>query len=200
MLAMHFFGFVFMLIPQTAPLFISLTPLNLIISAFFLLLWHEDFDRKFIYFALSAFSIGFFVEWLGVHTGLIFGKYEYGKTLGFAIDGIPLMIGVNWFVLTYCSNQFAQNFVTKKYSPFAAAAIMTFLDVFIEPTAIRFDMWHWYGKMPPLQNYIAWFFVSLLISFLFQIWVSKQKNHFAMLLLAAQFLFFLGFYVYYSIC
>jgi putative membrane protein len=45
---------------------------------------------------------GFFIEAIGVNTGLIFGNYVYKTTLGWKFLETPLIIGVNWILLT-CS-------------------------------------------------------------------------------------------------
>jgi putative membrane protein len=190
MLLMHFCGLIGMLYPPVSAWFVALTPLNLICSVFFLILRHEKRNQNFWIFALLAFSIGFGTEWLGVHTGLIFGQYAYGKTLGWAIDGIPLLIGVNWFMLSYSTNVIAEEVFPARVRPFAAAAMMTGADFLIEPGAIRFDMWHWYGAMPPLQNYAAWFVVSFVIALLYGKLMAGTKNFYAKCLFAAQTAFF----------
>ena len=39
-------------------------------------------------------------EFLGVNYGYIFGNYAYGSNLGYKIGGVPVMICVNWVILT----------------------------------------------------------------------------------------------------
>jgi putative membrane protein len=36
------------------------------------------------------------LEVVGVKTGLIFGEYKYGSTLGIKLFEVPLIIGFNW--------------------------------------------------------------------------------------------------------
>jgi len=53
--------------------------------------------KKIILFTL-CFWTGMAVEWIGVHTGSLFGDYYYGINMGFKLDGIPYLIGSNWAV------------------------------------------------------------------------------------------------------
>ena len=40
---------------------------------------------------------------------------------------------------------------------------MVLLDLIIEPVAINFSFWSWQNVFVPTQNYIMWFFVSLVM-------------------------------------
>lgn len=141
-----------------------------------------------------CFLIGLFSEILGVQTGLVFGEYSYGKVLGPKILGTPLVIGVNWLMLVYCSSV-SINYLLQKDSPFIkallAAAAMVALDFLIEPVAIKYGFWSWGGEEIPLQNYLAWFAIALVLCFLFQKMIGKKKNKVALALFIMQFLFFL---------
>ena len=46
-------------------------------------------------------------EILGVNYGLIFGDYIYLDNLGYKVFGVPVIIGVNWIILTYISGSFS---------------------------------------------------------------------------------------------
>ena len=43
---------------------------------------------------------------------------------------------------------------------------MVLLDLMIEPVAIRLDFWHWQAEVIPLQNYLMWFLVALLMNWI----------------------------------
>ena len=47
-------------------------------------------------FISIAFLWGLLAEIIGVQTGILFGSYAYGETLGLKIFGAPLVIGLNW--------------------------------------------------------------------------------------------------------
>ena len=98
-----------------APFFAALTPFNLLLSALLLVYTQEEKSKSFFLFVLICFIVGFFVEWLGVNYGVLFGSYEYGQVLGLKFKNIPIIIGVNWFIIIYCcgvSVQFVLNIYT----------------------------------------------------------------------------------------
>lgn len=188
---MYLAGIIGLNTPLLSPYFRLLTPYNLLASLALLLVFHTDWRRSFVYYCLLAFSVGFLVEVAGVHTGLVFGAYAYGPTLGFKVAEVPLVIGTNWLMLTYLCGNLADRLpggILLKV--LVAAALMTLLDVLIEPVAIRLDFWQWQEATIPLQNYVAWYAVSAALFFVFFSLPFKKTNTVAPLLLALQFLFF----------
>jgi uncharacterized membrane protein len=171
-------------------LFLQLTPLNLIVTIGFTLLFHPSWSKKFIQSGLMVLLFGFFVEVIGVKTGWIFGNYWYGTTLGFQLTEVPVLIGVNWFLLVYIISAVFNK--TKNIFLFAgiAAAVMTLLDVFIEPVAIKLDFWQWQNNVIPFQNYVAWYLISFLLFLFFRRVNGAIQNRIAIIVLAIQFLFF----------
>ncbi|MDX2135166.1 MAG: carotenoid biosynthesis protein [Saprospiraceae bacterium] len=178
-------------------LFLLLTPFNLLLS-FGILLWnHFPRNAGLWGYVAGAWAVGYFAEVAGVSTGVIFGEYAYGDVFGWKILETPLLIGVNWAMLVYIACE-----TTSRYLPIhwpvgikwgIASLLPVLLDVLIEPVAIRTGMWHWYGKMPPLQNYLGWYAVSLLMSALYFRFIGQaNRNPVASLLLLMQLLFFLG--------
>ncbi len=176
------------------PQFIYLTPVNLLFSTILVLLNHGSWKAVHILFLILCFFIGFFSEVLGVQTGMIFGEYAYGEVLGLKLWGTPLMIGVNWLMLVYCACATINQLTTKSpdwLKALLAAGAMVILDFLIEPVAIEYGFWNWGGNEVPLQNYLAWFIIALVLCFLFQKMVGKRKNKVAVVLFFLQFLFFL---------
>lgn len=113
--------------------------------------------------AVLTYVLTFFLEALGTHTGWIFGAYTYGEGLGPRLFSVPLVIGFNWTVVVLgCGSLFAT--VSQRWlrPPLTALACVAF-DVILEPLAMdpRMDYWFWEGGMVPLQNYLAWFWISL---------------------------------------
>jgi putative membrane protein len=70
-LAFHISGFIAIGLFES-PLFISLTPLNLMVSAALIFWTQEKINGPFLVFCLAAYLIGFFSEWVGVNTGKLF--------------------------------------------------------------------------------------------------------------------------------
>ncbi|GHB54220.1 hypothetical protein GCM10007390_03970 [Persicitalea jodogahamensis] len=188
---MYLAGLIGLNVPASAPLFQLLTPLNLVASLILLLLFHTDFRLSFWAYCIVAFTVGFLVEVAGVHTGVIFGEYAYGKALGFKIAEVPLVIGTNWLMLSYlCGSVINRLSLPLLAKVLLAAGLMTLLDFVIEPIAIRLDFWQWQAGAIPLQNYLAWYGISALLFFLFYKLPFRKENSLAPLLLVLQFLFF----------
>lgn len=143
--------------------FLSLSFFNLLLSFIVLLLAHKKHTINFYVFILSAFTIGMSAEWIGVHTGLLFGNYSYGQNLGPLWWGVPPIIGINWAMLTIISASCVASLHLKWYfKAFLGALLMLVLDFLIEPVAIQSDYWTWYGEIP-IYNYLTWFLIALLL-------------------------------------
>jgi bisanhydrobacterioruberin hydratase len=177
--------------PLTFSLFQKLVPLNLIISTVILFLFHPKWDiRQVAVFFVLALS-GLVVEMVGTHTGLIFGSYTYGNSLGLKILSTPLLIGVNWLVLVYCVHAILPQERQKWFYPFIGAALLVAFDYVMEPVAIATDMWSWAGESIPVKNYLAWYALALILLFVLRFAGIRYKNAVAGWLLVIQFLFFL---------
>ncbi len=171
-------------------LFLKLTPLNLTVTAFFLLLFHKKWNTVFIGSSICIALVGFFVEVLGVRTGNIFGTYYYGENLGFKILEVPVVIGLNWLLLIYAISGSLSKIRSTFLFALIAAGIMTLLDFFIEPIAIKLDFWQWNKDVIPLQNYIAWYLISGLLFYAYRELNGAIENKFSYVVLLIQFLFF----------
>ncbi len=186
-------GIVGILVPATRNLFISLTPFSLLLSLTLLFLFHHPYSRRFWLGSLLIFSLGFLIEVLGVRTGILFGAYLYGETLGIKLMHTPLMIGVNWLMLIYCTTYIAGKYVEPLYyRSILAASLMVVYDFALEPAAIRLDMWSWTGVAVPLQNYVAWFIIAFGLSYLAgRLQMVPRENKLALPLFFIQLLFFI---------
>jgi len=173
--------------------FVLLTPFNLIVSASLLIWTDNQWTKKKTYLALLAFFVGLFAEIIGVNTGLIFGNYTYGQTLGLQIGHVPLIIGVNWFMLVYASAAVINQFFEKWHwsiKAISSALLMVGLDIFIEPVAMEYDFWNWENGIIPIQNFVGWFVISLCLLAVTH-YFELIKNKIAIILFIAQLLFFI---------
>ncbi|WP_051113364.1 carotenoid biosynthesis protein [Lunatimonas lonarensis] len=187
----HVVGIVGLYLEVSRPLFQLLTPFHLLMCAGILLYFHTDWSRSFWMFLLASFGIGMIAEIVGVQTGLLFGDYSYGPVLGLKLAGVPLIIGINWFILAYASGQLAANWIKSPLIAAAAASLlMVVLDFVIEPVAITLDFWNWQGGEIPLGNYIGWFLVAFLIQLIYQNLPLVRENQISTYLLLNLFLFF----------
>lgn len=163
--------------PDLRELFIALTPFNLAASAAIVLGFQKKWKRKFVIFLLSIFVAGMLVEIIGVNTGFPFGDYEYGETLGIKMFGVPLLIGVNWVMLIYCTGVIGRKIpVPKIAKAFIGAVLMVIMDVALEPVAIEYDFWNWAGSEVPISNYVAWFVISFMMLIAFHLERFRKSN------------------------
>ena len=196
--------------------FLSLTWLNLCLMGLLLIWTHPNKSFDFWRFLFLCFVIGFGSELIGVKTGLLFGEYKYGKILGPNFFGVPLLIGIQWFVTTYSSGNLIFHFysgILKRFSQneigsdepskriltygliIDAAILATFFDWILEPVAVKLGYWQWLPEDEiPVYNYVCWFLISCILQLFF--FLDKDKiskpNNFAIHLLFIQFLFFLS--------
>lgn len=188
----HLIGLIGFYSPLLQPLFYQLVPWHLLVMLVIIGYSHRTMNQDFWVFTSMIFIIGFAAEWVGVHKGWLFGSYTYGETLGTKIDGIPLTIGVVWFLLIYSTGVLMQ-YSRIKYvllRVIIGAGILVGLDKLIEPIAVRFDYWHWANNIIPDKNYICWFFLSIFMLLIFEIFRFKRQSIVGIALLAAQFIFF----------
>jgi putative membrane protein len=180
--------------------FIVKTPLNLLVIFTLLMLNFPVKTGKAIGITVLFFSAGFLVEWIGVHYGFLFGEYTYDENLGFKIDGIPPLIGINWVILTLSTAAIAQRFLSNVWLRAAlGSALMVVLDFFIEPAAPLFDFWHWTIGHAPLQNFIAWFGVAFLLQIIYAFSKIKGAFRFSLHIYGTQMAFFVYFYFYHGL-
>jgi putative membrane protein len=173
------------------PLFQFLTPFGMLAATILLLAFHEPRNLKStIAFAAIAIS-GFVVELIGVNTGILFGTYEYGPTLGLKIWNTPLTIGLNWLVLVYCVASLLRPIRDNWYFPVAGAMAMVAFDWIMEPVAVVTQMWSWLDDQIPMKNYLDWFLVSGVLFLIIRIFKVELNNRLAGWLLLMQAVFFL---------
>ena len=191
LIAFYISGIVGILTKNQTIDFLSLTPLNLLVNATLLLLNHQKgTNKQWLVFLIIA-VIGYFIEVIGVTTGVIFGDYFYKTTLGWKLFETPLIIGVNWMLLTYgVVYTIGVKIKNTIGIAFASAFVLVALDILIEPVAIKYDFWIWKQAIVPFKNYIAWFFISFILCYIVAHYKSVSKNNFAPYLLVMQFIFF----------
>ncbi|HKK09904.1 MAG TPA: carotenoid biosynthesis protein [Bacteroidales bacterium] len=179
-------------LPASRELFQTLTPLNLLMMSGILFVFHRPWNGKTIALFAGIALAGFFAELAGVQTGLVFGDYGYGQTLGLQISGTPLLIGINWLILIYMVFHLLQDLqMHRTLKILLGALIMVSYDLLLEPVAIQLDFWNWQGGAIPLQNYVAWFAISVVFLSLLSLSSYRSENKVSNILLGSQFSFFL---------
>lgn len=170
--------------------FISATPLNLSIN-FILLLLNCNGHKLFFPMVIIGFLTGMITEILGVQFGWIFGDYQYLDALGYKVLGVPVLIGVNWALLSVITGAIAQQFYENIIMRIIiGVALMLFLDLLIEPIAPMLDFWVFEGGEAPLQNYIGWAAVAFFLQFIFHFFKISVEGWFPHQLYLLQIIFF----------
>ncbi|MBX3254797.1 MAG: carotenoid biosynthesis protein [Chitinophagaceae bacterium] len=189
--------------------FASLTSLNMLVMLVLVCWTQEQKNTTFYFFALICYAVGFWAEAAGVRSGVLFGNYSYGSSLGPKVKSVPALIGINWFVVIYCCGT-AMNLLQQKirsrlepgalssFTRWSRASIVidgallaVLFDWIMEPVAVALNFWQWEDGTIPLLNYITWFAVSVLLMFIFSLLRFNKANVFAVYLLLIQFMFFL---------
>lgn len=187
------------IIPQTRQLILVFTPALLLITSILLFLNHTSWNlRNIIVFTLIYVS-GFAIEWIGTNTGWPFGIYNYGQILGPTIGNTPILIGINWLVLTYCSNSITNLFkVNKIFKIIISSGFMVLFDLVMETVAISTGMWTWNAKTPPLENFISWFVISMIFQSIIEYLKIQTTNQIAKSIFIIQWLFFSILSIYFT--
>ncbi|MDB4752303.1 carotenoid biosynthesis protein [Winogradskyella sp.] len=150
-------GMTGILSPDYSDWFLSMSPINLLLTFIIILVNIDNFKWHIVIAVAIPFSLGFIVEALGVNYGLIFGNYSYGENLGQKFIGVPIIICVNWALLTMSTADIARLFFKNIIATsLIGALLMTGLDFVIEVSAPRFDYWEFENGHVPLQNYFGW--------------------------------------------
>ena len=208
-LLFHISGLIGILFTPYKMWFIENTWLNLLLMAALIILTHPAKDKRFFIFFIITLIAGFAVEILGVNTGFIFGTYSYGNILGIKLFNVPLIIGINWFIIIYCTGMMTQvyeNYMLRKINEkgitvntamksasfiIDATFLVLMFDWIMEPVAVKLGYWQWPGNMIPMYNYISWIIISGGLLTVFRKLNNNKRNIFAVHLFIIQVLFFL---------
>ncbi|MDT8400533.1 MAG: carotenoid biosynthesis protein [Bacteroidales bacterium] len=176
-LSWYLIGFAGFAISYTYDIFRQLISLSILLSVTLLLLYHRNWSIKFLISAFTVMAGGWLIELIGTGTGFPFGHYRYTDLLIPLVAGVPLILGLNWLLLVYCT------FIISSYIPaprslqaLAGALMMTGYDLLLEPFAIHTGMWIWEGDKVPLSNYISWFVLSFVFIRIMFINPPEKKN------------------------
>ncbi|ADZ09135.1 protein of unknown function DUF422 [Methanobacterium lacus] len=171
-------------------------------TAFGLVLIHSSLslgNRKTIVFFIIALIIGLVSELLAVKYGYL-GRYYYNPELRpFFFGMVPIMSVFSWATIIYLSYTIS-NLMLKagikkpdlkgnklhwliliillsSISGFVATSI----DMILDPVVVAGQGWIWIDGGPyygiPINNFVGWFFVTFIATFLFRLYESvKPKN------------------------
>ena len=171
--------------------FLAFTPINLFISFVLLFINQVQLEKSELNATLIIFFVGMISEILGVNYGLIFGDYVYLDNLGFKVLGVPVLIGVNWIILTFITGSMSSYIIKNKYiAALTGAILMILLDLIIEPVAPLLGFWIFDLPTVPLQNYIGWFVIGLTTQYIYHFNIERKEYSFSINLLLVNSIFF----------
>lgn len=193
LLLFHTTGFLGLAFSKDPAFYLQFVPLNLLLTAVLLFAFQRDRGFAFIGFCITTMAVGFFVEVVGIQTGKLFGIYSYGATLGPKWLNVPLLIGLNWLMLTYMAGILARHLPVGGFvRALVATLLLVGMDICLEPVAVQYDFWTWAYDVIPLQNFKGWFAVSLILQVYFNRTDFEKRNPLVPFVYLLQLLFFFG--------
>ncbi len=143
----------------------------------------------FIYFLFIAI-ITYFIEFIGVNSAYIFGRFSFTSKLIPNIYGVPLSVPFIWIISILSSLGIIQKFTKinlRLVSNIKKSLIIGFLisvfDYFLEMSVKHTLFWTWQIGIVPFQNYLAWFIFGSIFSYigfkyqLFDVRLPKIVSH-----------------------
>lgn len=121
---------------------------------------------------LVAGGLGFLAESVGVATGVPFGHYAYGDTLGPELAGVPLVIPLAWVMMAWPAFLVGIRLARGRWARvLVSAAALASWDLFLDPQMVDAGHWRWFDPSPalpwvpdvPLTNYAGWAVVATLL-------------------------------------
>ena len=174
LLILYGVGIVSLMVNDLRNVVLPLSPYTLLLS-FLILMNSYRWKSPVVWVAILVFLLGFTAEWVGVQKGWLFGVYHYGSNLGPKLAGVPLIIGINWAMLTLATGAAAASMLKNRWAIVVVASLlMTGLDYLMEPVAVENGYWYWKDGKIPLYNYVCWFLVALLAQGI-NVGISKAK-------------------------
>jgi uncharacterized membrane protein len=145
--------------------------------------------KRSIIFVFLAMGVGWFMETLGLMTGVVFGgHYEYSSSF-LKIGLVPLAVVIYWVIFIYMGYSITSSFLYWLQKPKPARSgkgkwwalillilldgwFITAIDLFMDPIQVKLGSWQWlegghyFGV--PVGNFIGWFLVSIMVSGIFR--------------------------------
>ncbi len=142
-------------------------------------------------------AIGFMGEYLGVHTGKVFGDYFYNsnpKVNGFLVGGVPPLVTMSYISMGYACYMMSR-IILGAYGkitgwlmaavPLLAALFMVVWDLSFDPMSATVNhLWFWekggayFGE--PFHNFTGWFMVTgtfFVLITLYLYFFAKSKDY-----------------------
>ena len=119
-------------------------------------------------FCLVSIGTGLLAESVGVASGLPFGDYVYGDSLGWRLLGVPVVVPLAWAMFAYPCLLVGQRL---GHPVLAGAWALASWDVFLDPQMVAAGHWRWLHvthHLPgvarvPVSNFLGWALVATVL-------------------------------------
>jgi uncharacterized membrane protein len=137
---------------------------------------------------LVSGGAGLLAESVGVRTGLPFGHYQYGSTLGPKVLDVPALVPLAWTMMAYpclllgrrlarasdrrrLAGRGRAGRASAAVTISAGALTLASWDLFLDPQMVAAGHWTWVDPTPalpgvpgvPLTNYLGWMLVATVV-------------------------------------
>ncbi|HSK95648.1 MAG TPA: carotenoid biosynthesis protein, partial [Euzebyales bacterium] len=94
---------------------------------------------------------GLLIEAVGVSTGVPFGQYRYGDSLGVAVLGVPVVVALAWMMMAYPAYTVSEVLDGGRMRrALAGGWALAAWDLFLDPQMVREGHWQWRDTGPDL--------------------------------------------------
>lgn len=179
---------------QYRAIFESVVWINMLLSFVVVAAMYRSWPGVHMIYISIALAVGMTSEIIGVQRGWLFGDYFYEGIEGPCILGVPLVIGLNWVLLSICTGTLVAALFHHAWARVLfATLLMVGIDVLLERFAIAHRLWVWErGGVPPLMNYATWAAVALVLQCLYVALWRDQGNKVAVVYLMVLTVFLLA--------
>jgi putative membrane protein len=180
--------------PHQQTWYLYYTPYFILLNVILLLIYQKEWNKSNLYFGASAIVLGFVVEVLAVQTASLYGSYNFGKTLGFRVLGVPLIMPIYWFLSALSTACLVNKLPLKNpwvLSTFGAL-LMVFLTGIIHQVASALDFWSISSSNSLIRLSLVWFLVGFALQYLFIRLKASAKNPMAIYVYGGLLIFFVG--------
>lgn len=193
---------------SSSPNFFRDSSIYNLLLIFLFMMWNEyKIGSRYVTSLLVAFSVGLLFEVIGLNTNIFESRIQYSDLLGLKVFHVPLIIGLNWFKIIYCSyvgSIFLSQLISEHtkgtlqsafQKPLVYAIVAAFITVLfeylMEPLALKLGYWKWQNNEVPDLRYLYLFITSFILARVFYTIRLPHTNGFTLAILAIQMLFFI---------
>lgn len=180
--------------PHQQAWYLYYTPYFILLNAFLLFVYHKEWNKSMVYFGAATLLLSFSIETLAIQTNNIYGNYSFGKTLGFSLLGVPLVLPIYYLVNSLSTACIVDKFPLKNIwlQSSMGALMMIVLTGFIHQVASPLDFWFIEGEHASFRFLTVSFLVGFVLQYLFLRLKISTKNPMAVYVYGGLLIFFVG--------